>query len=85
MNSPSVSGDKKSNLVDAVDVASTSAEAKLKPRSRWVQCTLTHTHIHSNCIHYAYLQIAHTPRITQDQAANQQRVGRLQFAVIMAP
>ncbi|KAH8415938.1 hypothetical protein KR222_004328 [Zaprionus bogoriensis] len=34
MNSPSVSGDKKSNLVDAVDVASTSAEAKLKPRSR---------------------------------------------------
>ncbi|ALC41550.1 CG30158 [Drosophila busckii] len=34
MNSPSVSGDKKSTLVDAVDVASTSAEAKLKPRSR---------------------------------------------------
>ncbi|EDW08169.1 GTP-binding protein Di-Ras2 [Drosophila mojavensis] len=34
MNSPSVSGDKKSSLVDAVDVASTSAEAKLKPRSR---------------------------------------------------
>lgn len=34
MNSPSVGGDKKSNVVDAVDVASTSAEAKLKPRSR---------------------------------------------------
>ncbi|XP_030387646.1 GTP-binding protein Di-Ras2 [Scaptodrosophila lebanonensis] len=34
MASPSVSCEKKSNLVDAVDVASTSAEAKLKPRSR---------------------------------------------------
>lgn len=52
--------------------------------------THTHTYAHTvntptQCILYACLQIAHTPCITQDQAANQQRVGRLQFAVIMAP
>ncbi|CAD7014295.1 unnamed protein product [Ceratitis capitata] len=32
--SPSVSGDKKSSLVDAVDPATSSGDAKLKPRSR---------------------------------------------------
>lgn len=52
--------------------------------------TDTHTRPHTvttptQCILYACLQIAHTPCITQDQAANQQRVGWLQFAVIMAP
>lgn len=54
MNSPALggaggSGDKKSSsLVDAVDVASTSAEAKLKPRSRWVQHAPGHTYTRKN-------------------------------------
>lgn len=37
--SPSVSGDKKSSLVDAVDPATSSGDAKLKPRSRLVYAT----------------------------------------------
>lgn len=99
MNSPALGGaggsggDKKgSSLVDAVDVATTSAEAKLKPRSRWVQ----HVPAHSDRVpgqirfppgrpadhfHPLPFQIAHTPCITQDQAANQQRIRRLQRSV----